>query len=66
MVKSIKSHRDKAGLTQEQLAKELSVTQQAIAKWETGDSLPRADKLIKLAEILDCTVEELLVETKTA
>ena len=46
-------------LSQEYIAKNLSVSQQAIAKWETGEALPRADKLPKLAKILNCTVDDL-------
>ena len=37
--KKIKSLRHSAGLTQEQLAQKLSVTPQAVSKWESGDSL---------------------------
>lgn len=35
----IRSLRAGAGLTQEQLAQKLSVTPQAVSKWESGDSL---------------------------
>lgn len=46
--------------SQEKLARKLSVSQQSVAKWETGQSLPRAELLPKIAKVLDCTVDELL------
>lgn len=57
---NIRMLRKKSGLAQTQLAEQMSVTQQAVAKWETGTSLPRADLLPKLADVLGCTVDELL------
>lgn len=47
-------------MTQIELADKLSISRTTISMWETGDSLPRADKLLQLAKILDCTVDELL------
>lgn len=52
--------RKKADITQEQLAKKLKIDRSTVAKWETGESMPRADKLPRLAKILGCTVDELL------
>lgn len=57
---NIQSLRKKSGLRQAELALHLGVTQQAVAKWESGMSLPRADLLPKLASTLGCTVDELL------
>ncbi len=48
------------GMTQMKVAEQLGVSQQAIAKWETGDSMPRADKLLELSKLFGCTVDELL------
>ena len=58
----ISSYREKRGISQNELAALVGVTQSAVAKWETGDSMPRADKLCQLAEILNCTVDDLLRE----
>ena len=55
----IKALREGKNLTQEELCKKIGVSQPAIAKWETGDSLPRADKLPQLAQILGCKIDDL-------
>lgn len=57
---NIKKLREKRGITQVELAQKLDVQQSAIAAWETGKSMPRADKFVKIAEILGCTVDALL------
>ena len=56
---NLKYLRNKAGLSQENIAHEMNVSQQAIAKWENGDSMPRADKLPELARILQCEISAL-------
>lgn len=56
---NLKFLRDKMGLTQESLADKMNVSQQSVAKWETGQAMPRADKLPELARILGCDVSEL-------
>lgn len=58
----IKSCRLKIGMTQKELAEKMGVDQTAISQWETGESLPRADKLPHLARILGCTIDELLID----
>ena len=55
---SIKQYRERANLTQEQLAAEMKVGRTTVSMWESGDSLPRADKLPELAPILGCTVDD--------
>ena len=56
----IKNLRHKCNMTQETLASRLGVTQASVAMWETGKALPRAEMLVKLAAVLQCTVDELL------
>jgi ribosome-binding protein aMBF1 (putative translation factor) len=41
----------RAGLTQQQLAQRMNTTQSAIARWESGDSLPGFKTLMKLASV---------------
>lgn len=59
----IKLFREKAGLTQQELAKALGIGPSAISMWETGDRLPRSDKLPELAKILGCSIEDLYQES---
>ncbi len=58
-MKKIKEFREHRELSQRDLANYLGVDQSAVAKWETGVSLPSADKLPKLAQLLGCTIDEL-------
>lgn len=60
---NLKSFRKSKGLTQEELAARLSVARQTISKWENGLSVPDADTLIRVAEILEVSVSELLGST---
>ena len=57
---NIRKIRVKSNLTQEQMAKNIGVERSTVAKWETGVSLPRSELLPKLADVLNCTVDELL------
>ena len=54
------SLREKKGLTQADLARQLGVTPAAISKWENGSSKPRVEVLFQLAEILGVRSEELM------
>lgn len=59
------SAREKAGLTQDEVAKALGIDQSAVSQWETGKTAPRAGLLVKLAGLYCCTVDELLKEDST-
>jgi transcriptional regulator with XRE-family HTH domain len=48
------------GMTQEDLGKRLSVSAQAVSKWENGDSLPDLSLIVQLAETYDCSTDYLL------
>ena len=54
----IRYRKDK-GMTQEELAEKLDVSRQSVSKWENGDSMPDADKLIRLSDLLDASLDEL-------
>lgn len=49
-------------LSQEDLAEQLGVSRQSVSKWETGQSVPDLDKIIKLADLFGVTVDELVRE----
>lgn len=55
----IKALRENAGLSQPALAKRLGVGQSTVAMWENGTNSPRADKFPLLAEILNCSIDDL-------
>lgn len=62
MVNRIKFFREKIQMTQAELAQKVGVSQKAVAKWEVGKSLPRADRFVVLATALHCTIDELFSE----
>lgn len=47
-------------LTQEQLAERLSVSRQSISKWESGQVIPEAEKIVELSKVFDVTLDYLL------
>ena len=49
--------RTERNMSQNQLAKAMEISRQAVSKWENGQSTPDATKMIKLAEVLDTDVE---------
>lgn len=59
---NIKTLRRNRGFTQEELAARLHVTRQTISKWEKGYSVPDAELLSRMAEVLEVPVTELLGE----
>ncbi len=57
---NLKKIRKEKGYTQEELAAKVGVVRQTVSKWEKGLSVPDADILRKLAEILDTDINILL------
>ncbi len=56
----IKEARKAAGMTQEQLANVLSVSRQAITKWESDKGIPDVENLKILSKVLDVSIDSLL------
>ena len=56
----ISSLRKEKGMTQNDLAEKMNVTDKAVSKWERNLSCPDVNSIPKLAEVLGTTVEELL------
>jgi putative transcriptional regulator len=59
---NLKTLRKEKGFSQEQLAARLNVVRQTISKWEKGISVPDAETLIQLADVLEVEVSDLLGE----
>lgn len=57
---NLKTLRKQKGFTQEELAARLNVVRQTVSKWEKGLSVPDADLLTRLSEILELPVSTLL------
>lgn len=56
----IKEARTALGITQEQAAEELLVSRQTISSWENGKSLPDIVSVIKMSELYQLSLDELL------
>lgn len=59
-MKEIREARKAKGLSQDQLAKMIGVTQGAVAQWENGLTHPSFEVLPKLSAALGVTVDELI------
>ena len=57
---NLKKLRKSKGFTQEELALKINVVRQTVSKWEKGLSVPDSDVLVKIADVLDINVDELL------
>ena len=56
----IRECRLRRDMSQEDLARQIGVDRSNIAKWETGVHKPRADMLLLLSKVLQCSVDDLL------
>ena len=52
--------RKKHGLTQEQVAEKVGVSRQAVAKWESGDTVPDVMNCAALARLYNVTLDDLV------
>lgn len=53
--------RKKAKLTQNELADKLIISNKAVSKWESDNGYPSLEMLIKLHEVLDCSMDYLIL-----
>lgn len=60
---NIRALRKAKGLTQQELAVKLNVARQTVSKWEKGLSVPDAEMLMSISEVLEVPVSTLLGET---
>ena len=61
---NIKTYRQKKGYTQEEVANRLHVTRQTISKWKKKYSVPDAEVLVKLADVLLLCITKMTVSTQ--
>ena len=58
--------RKKNGWSQEELAEKVGVSRQAISKWESAQSVPDLDKILRMSEIFGVTTDFLLKDEMEA
>lgn len=56
----VRRRRGEAGLSASEVARRTGVTRETLAAWESGQSAPRANKLVPLAAALDVGIDWLL------
>jgi transcriptional regulator with XRE-family HTH domain len=56
----IKEARLQKGLSQTELAKEMSISRQAVSQFESGKVIPTIERLVEIAQILNVTLNELV------
>lgn len=60
IAKNLAELRSSAQLTQLQLAEKLNYSDKAVSKWERGEAIPDIRVLIKLAEIYNITIDDII------
>lgn len=56
----LRALRKEKGLTQEQLAEQLSVSDRTVSRWETGSNMPDLSVLVELADFYDVDIKEII------
>ncbi|MGF9958716.1 helix-turn-helix domain-containing protein [Bacillus mycoides] len=62
----LKKFRESKSFSQEDVARKVGVTRQAVYKWESNKSYPDIDNLILLSELYEVTIDELIKGSKDA
>ena len=57
---NMRAERARRGLTVEELAEKIGVNRSTVNRWETGQSAPTADSLVRLAQFFQATPEYLM------
>ena len=58
--RNLKSLRKKNQYTQEEIAEKINVSRQSVAKWENGESTPDIESCIKLANLYNVKLDDLV------
>lgn len=60
MYKNYERLRDERGMTNSQVSKETGIGENTLSQWKSGRSIPKADKLLKIAKLFNVPMEALL------
>ncbi len=55
-----------SGMTQEQLAEKINVSRQTISKWESDNTSPDLESIVKISKIFHVSLDDLLKEAETS
>ena len=57
---ALKEQRERLGLSQSAVAKKINTSHQNISRWESGKIIPSIDFCVKLADLFDISLDELV------
>ena len=60
IAKNITAYRKRCNLTQSQLAEKINYSDKAVSKWERGEGIPDTLVLLKMCEIFDVTLNDII------
>ena len=60
----LKEQREKLGLSQSMVASKINTSHQNVSRWESGKIMPSIDFCVKLADLYDITLDELIGRDK--
>ena len=66
LAEKIQALRKQSGMSQEQLAERITVSRQAVSKWELGESFPDIDNVVQLSKIFSVSTDYLLKDGASA
>ncbi|MDH6365668.1 helix-turn-helix transcriptional regulator, partial [Enterococcus sp. PFB1-1] len=61
---TLKFHRENSGFSQQDVANQLNISRQSISKWENDRGYPDIDNLIRLSQMYQISIDELLKENE--
>ena len=65
VAESIKKRREFANLTQDEVGEKLDIGTEAVSRMERGVTIPTISRLIELADIFNCTLEDIIGNSST-
>ncbi len=64
--RTIAEYRQRAGLTQAQVAERLDLSNDAVSRMERGDIMPSIVRLMQFAEVFNCETTELIMPSTSS